>query len=312
MTKSLRSRPAHSAHEAMRPGPSRVAENFTELFSDDSFETAFPEEMEQNADWADLNEAGFDHIDVARMAFPEIAEAHDDDVEEFLFELTENMSPAELESFWSGLANFGKKALRVAAPVVQAAAPIVGTAVGAAFGGVGAPIGGAIGSLLGTGAGALNQAVNGPGGGGQRRTRRAPSRGRGQTRRRGSRRTRRGRRSGATQRNLSGAASQIGGAVSQIGGAAGRQVMQLLQDPQIQSALLNMAQRGVGAIVGAGGESISETAAIAGLIEGMRQVLQEAQDHGHDLDNFDGDFAPGDFESAHDAFETLVDILGAR
>ncbi|MGI9352464.1 MAG: hypothetical protein ACR2O3_12945 [Rhizobiaceae bacterium] len=282
--------------------------------SEEFWETAFPEDMEADPDWLEIHEAGFDHIDVARQAFPEIAEADDVEVEEFLFEITETMSPEELESFFKGLAKFGRKALRVAAPIVQKAAPIVGTAVGAAFGGVGAPIGGAIGSLLGSGVGALNQAVNAPGRG--RSQPRRSQRRRSRSRRRGRRRMRRAIRAPRGRRHFRRRAGRrarrpnVAGSLTRLGTAAGSQVVRLLQNPQIQGALLNMAQRGVGAIVGSRGESISESAAIAGLIGGLELALQEAQQEGIDLDTFDGDFGPEDFASLEDAFQTLVNIVG--
>jgi len=295
------------------------SESFEEFFDEDFedfeddadfIETAFPEEMEADADWAEIHHAGFNHIDVARQAFPEVADADDQEVEDFLFQVTENMSPEEFESFWKGLAKFGRKALRVAAPVVQAAAPIVGTAVGAAFGGVGAPIGGAIGNLVGSGVGALNRAVNAPGRGGKPRRRRRSRRRTRSRRVRTSPARRQVRRRPRRRSRRRSASPNIGGALARLGQSTGSQVARLLSDPQIQNALLGMAQRGVGAIVGSRGESISESAAIAGLIGGLQEVLREAQESGHDLDDFDGDFAPEDFASAQDAFETLASVLG--
>ncbi len=313
----------HIGENSIEGGYEEGAEDFDSFFAEDAnaefdefgeeeefIETAFPEQLQFDAEWAELHEAGFDHIDVAREAFPEIADADDADVEEFLFELTENMTPEELESFWKGLANFGRKALKVAAPIVQKAAPIVGTVIGAAFGGVGAPIGGAIGGLIGAGAGALNQAVNAPK---QRRPRRRPRRRvrraarRANVARRQRRQVRRVRRSRSRRSNRT---RNFGAGVAQLGVSAGNQVFKLLQDPQIQNALLGLAQRGVGAIVSATGDSISETAAVAGLIGGLEQALQDAQDAGHDLDAFDGNFAPADFETRAEAFETLLEILG--
>ena len=296
----------HDTRNRYRPADS-AAEDFDSFFhtgwpEEDADESAFPEWMASDPDWAEISAAGYSHIDVARAAFPEIAEADDLDVEDFLWDMTEGMTEAELESFWGGLANFGRKALKVAAPVVQKAAPIVGTAVGAAFGGVGAPIGGAIGNLVGQGAGALNAHVNRPRP--RRRTRSAPA-----PRRPSGTRTRS---RSATQARRDRRRRQVRRVVRTGAHAVGVQMQQLLQDPQIQQALLGLAQRGVGAVTGARGETMTESAAIAGLIGGLRLALSEAQEQGVDLDAFDGDYAPEDFGSDEEAFHTLVALIGSR
>ena len=95
-----------------------------------------------------------------------------------------------------------------------------------------------------------------------------------------------------------------------IANSAGSQLVGLMQNPQIQNALVNAASRGIGAVFGPKGESMSEAAAIAALVGGLRETLREIEAVGIDLDSFDGDFAPGDFDTAEQAFETLVDMFG--
>lgn len=273
------------------------AEDDFEDFFDEEFapefidaDSAFPEEMESDAEWGAIFDAGFSPEDVAREAFAEIADADDTEVNEFLFQMTEGMSPEELESFWRGLARFGRKALKVAAPVVRTVAPVVGTAIGG-------PIGGAVGGLLGQGVGALAGQLGSHGR--SRRGRRRPSR-RGRsvmTRRpaRGRVRRARPRRRGRRRAGLA---------------SIGQQAGAILRNPQIQSILAGLIGGRSREVVGRSGETMSGPVAIAGLIEGLTEALSEAEAAGIDLDDFSADFEAEDFESAADAFALLVEMIG--
>jgi hypothetical protein len=291
---------------------------------DGGFIEAMPEELEGSSDWAELYDAGVDYIDAARLVFPEFAEADDEFVAETLVAWTENMSEEELESFWKDIGNLGKKALKFAAPIIQTAAPIVGTAVGAAFGGVGAPIGGVIGNLVGSGVGALNQAVNTPR---QARSGQRPVTGTPRTspirRRRPRRRVRhqmsrprfhrpargrpvRRRVRRSYRRSNQNAAIRRGAA--RFGRAAGTQLVRVMRDPGVQRAINSGVSGFARGFVGRG-EAMSNAAVLAGIHGGILETLRELEAAGIDLDRSDEGYSPVDFESPEEAFAQLIALV---
>lgn len=63
-------------------------------------------------------------------------------INEYVSQLLERMSPEEIEGFWQTLGNVAKQVGKVATQILPVAAPILGTALGG-------PLGGAIGSMVG-------------------------------------------------------------------------------------------------------------------------------------------------------------------
>ncbi|ULC59437.1 hypothetical protein MBM09_00305 [Flaviramulus sp. BrNp1-15] len=120
-----------------------------------------------------------DFYDAARYAFhQELAEASSEEIDKYLAERVNGMTAEEAESFWSSLGNIAKKVGSGALKVASVAAPIAGTAIGAAYGmpQLGGMAGGLVGNLAGAGAGALDKV---PDFKSRRRRRRRPSRRRG-------------------------------------------------------------------------------------------------------------------------------------
>lgn len=101
-----------------------------------------------------------DFYDAARYAFhQELAEASADEIDKYLVERVSGMTAEEAEGFWSSLGNVAKKVGSGALKVASVAAPIAGTAIGAAYGmpQLGGMAGGLVGNLAGAGAGALDK-----------------------------------------------------------------------------------------------------------------------------------------------------------
>lgn len=104
-----------------------------------------------------------DFYDAVRYIFqPEIGEASEDIIDNFLIEKVSEMTPEEAESFWGKIGNFAKRVGSGALKVVSKAAPMVGTAIGTAYGvpQLGGMVGGLAGNLAGAGAKALDRAPN--------------------------------------------------------------------------------------------------------------------------------------------------------
>lgn len=81
-----------------------------------------------------------------------------EEIDRLLAEATYDMTEEEAEGFLSGLVNVAKKGLKVVAPILKKAAPIIGTAAGAVIGGpIGAKLGGALGGAIAGSGGAGRQ-----------------------------------------------------------------------------------------------------------------------------------------------------------
>lgn len=101
-----------------------------------------------------------DFYEAVRYIFqPEVGEATTEEIDSFLIETVSQMTPEEIESFWGKIGNFAKKVGSGALNIVSKAAPVVGTAVGAAYGvpQLGRMVGGLAGNLAGAGAKALDR-----------------------------------------------------------------------------------------------------------------------------------------------------------
>lgn len=101
-----------------------------------------------------------DFYDAARYAFhQELSEAAPEEIDRYLIERVSGMTAEEAEGFWSSLGNIAKKIGSGALKVASVAAPIAGTAIGAAYGmpQLGSMAGGLVGNLAGAGAGALDK-----------------------------------------------------------------------------------------------------------------------------------------------------------
>ena len=271
---------------------------------DASAETAMPEELADSADWVDLYEAGIGYIEAARLVFPdEFADAEDEEINESLWEWTQDMSPEELEGFWGNIGRLAKKAFKAAAPLIQKAAPVVGTVIGAGFGGVGAPIGGMIGRLVGSCVGALSQA-------GARRRRRRPRR-LSVSRRRRFRRMRMQRRRPMRYRRAQPRSGSYrrGGAAGWFPLGAAGQLVNVMRDPRVQQALARGARGVVSGRSRRSGDAMSNPAVLAGLYGGVLEALREMQAEQGDLDHFADGFGPADFETPEQAFATLAELV---
>ena len=212
-----------------------------------------PDSLEGDPNWEQAYEMGVTYPDAVRAALgPQFETLTDEEVDTVIAEATRGMTEAELEGFWQSLGNFARKAVRVAAPVVQKLAPVVGGAVGTIVGG---PAGTAIGSALGQAAGGLI----GRAAGGSRARRPAP-------RRRARRRPR--------SRALPAGAS-----------SARAQLMRLIQDPALQQALLSAIMGGRGG--GQAGESL--VVPFGAYMNALSELAAEAALEVHESTQVTGD-----------------------
>lgn len=250
----------------------RTENNFSEFFEPaDTLASVSAAEVTLDVeDWSELYEAGIDYVEAARVVFSELADASDAEVDMALAEMVDGMSEAEMAEFFKKLARAAKRAVKTVARVAAPALKVVAPLAGTVLGG---PLGGVVGGLVGKlGAGALSHV-------GRRRSRRRV------------RRVRRG-----VPRH------------SRSRGRSASALLRLIRDPRLQQMLLGML-RGESVLHGKTGESMSAPAVLVGLHGAIVETLAEMQAAGLDIDHSPDGYAPVDFESARDAFETLMAVV---